>query len=253
MLMPHLGESRTVMKARHAFLAPDGHVRTTLPGWHKTSIIMLISPQMGARFQQYLAEMEAGGKAKSAEGGLERFIFVLEGEITIDIDGKNIPLSHYDYAFLPAHSYHSIRANKASKLNVFERRYIPLAGAGTPTVVTGNEKELVGEVFMGDPKLICRKLLPDNPAFDIAVNTMSFEPGVPLPFVETHVMEHGMLMLEGAGIYRLEQDWYPIREGDNLWMGPYCPQWFACIGKTSAKYLLYKENNRDPFVHAKES
>ena len=42
------------------------------------------------------------------------------------------------------------------------------------------------------------------PAFDFAVNTMTFQPGATLPMVEIHVMEHGLLMLEGGGIYRLD-------------------------------------------------
>ena len=48
-----------------------------------------------------------------------------------------------------------------------------------------------------------RALLPDDPAFDFAVNTMTFQPGATLPMVEIHVMEHGLLMLAGGGIYRL--------------------------------------------------
>jgi hypothetical protein len=41
------------------------------------------------------------------------------------------------------------------------------------------------------------------PAFDFAVNTMTYQPGAALSMVEVHIMEHGLLMLEGGGIYRL--------------------------------------------------
>jgi (S)-ureidoglycine aminohydrolase len=44
---------------------------------------------------------------------------------------------------------------------------------------------------------------PDDPAFDMAVNVMQFDPGAALPFVETHANEHGLYMLAGGGIYRL--------------------------------------------------
>jgi (S)-ureidoglycine aminohydrolase len=64
--------------------------------------------------------------------------------------------------------------------------------------------------------------------------------------VETHVMEHGLLMLQGGGIYRLGDFWYPVAAGDFIWMGPYCPQWFGALGKTPAKYLIYKDWNRHP-------
>ena len=50
-------------------------------------------------------------------------------------------------------------------------------------------------------------------------------------------MEHGLVMLEGAGIYRLGDHWYPVAEGDFIWMAPCLPQWFGALGKTPAKYL----------------
>jgi (S)-ureidoglycine aminohydrolase len=97
---------------------------------------------------------------------------------------------------------------------------------------------------MGDDALQVRGLIPDNPSFDFAVNTMTYLPGAALSMVEIHVMEHGLLMLEGGGIYRLGEHWYPVAEGDFIWMAPYCPQWFGALGKTPAKYLIYKDWNR---------
>jgi (S)-ureidoglycine aminohydrolase len=59
-------------------------------------------------------------------------------------------------------------------------------------------------------------------------------------------MEHGLLMLEGQGVYRLGESWYPVQAGDCIWMGPYCAQWFVASGKRPARYLYYKDVNRDP-------
>jgi len=91
-----------------------------------------------------------------------------------------------------------------------------------------------------------RGLIPDDPAFDFRVNTMTYQPGASLPAVEIHVMEHGLLMLEGGGIYLLGSQWYPVNAGDFIWMAPYCPQWFGALGKQAAKYLIYKDWDRDP-------
>lgn len=88
--------------------------------------------------------------------------------------------------------------------------------------------------------------MPDGPTWDFAVNTMTYDPGAALSQVEIHVMEHGLLMLEGGGIYRLGDNWYPVTAGDFIWMAPYCPQWFGAIGKTPAKYLIYKDWFRHP-------
>ena len=69
-----------------------------------------------------------------------------------------------------------------------------------------------GTPFLGDPDAILKVLLPRDPRFDLAVNVFTFQPGATLPLVEVHVMEHGLLMLEGQGVYRLGDDWYPVHE-----------------------------------------
>jgi (S)-ureidoglycine aminohydrolase len=101
---------------------------------------------------------------------------------------------------------------------------------------------------MGDDALAVRILLPDDIAFDFAVNTMTFQPGAALAMVEIHVMEHGLLMLAGGGVYRLGESWYPVSAGDFIWMASYCPQWFGALGKIPAKYLIYKDWNRHPLA-----
>jgi (S)-ureidoglycine aminohydrolase len=81
--------------------------------------------------------------------------------------------------------------------------------------------------------------------FDFEMNLMWFKPGVCFPAVETHVMEHGLYMLEGQGLYFLDQDWHEIWERDFIWMGGFCPQQFYPTGHGDACYLLYKNVNRD--------
>ena len=112
----------------------------------------------------------------------------------------------------------------------------------------------MGKVVLGllqhacaaDPAANLQVLLPDEPAFDMAVNVFAYQPGGHLPFVEIHIMEHGLVMLSGEGVYRLEDSWYPVRAGDAVWMAPYCAQWFVAMGKAPARYLYYKDVNRQP-------
>ena len=110
------------------------------------------------------------------------------------------------------------------------------------------EDDVVSQPLGGDIGLQVKQLLPSISGLDYAVNTMCYEPGAALALVEIHVMEHGLLMLEGGGIYRLGNCWYPVQTGDFIWMAPYCPQWFGALGKTSAKYLIYKDWNRHPLA-----
>ena len=121
-----------------------------------------------------------------------------------------------------------------------------MSGAKQPSVVIGHEKKVVAKPFLGNADARLQVLLPDKLEFDLAVNIFTYQPGATLPFVETHVMEHGLQMLRGQGIYRLDADWHPVQAGDVIWMAPYCPQWFGALGKKPAKYLIYKDWNRHP-------
>ena len=247
-----LGETRTHLTATHALIAPDGHVRTQLPGWTGAAVVVLISAQLGARFTQYLAHMEAGGQGAATEH--ERFVFVLSGAVRLEAAsaiGGSRTLRGYDYAYLPAGSPATLHADAPATLCIFERRYLPLPDVPAPEPVFGNERDVSGEAFFGDDGVTVRKLLPEHPSFDLMLSTMTFAPGRSLPFAETHVMEHGLLMLTGGGIYKLSENWYPVTAGDVIYMAPYCPQWFGALGALEAKYLLYKDSFRDPFVLSK--
>jgi (S)-ureidoglycine aminohydrolase len=239
-----LGSTRSRICKDHALLAPESFVRSTVPGWENTEIVVLISPQMGARFIQYLAYMSAGAVAGPTAADYERVIYVLDGEVTIEPGAKS--LSAGGYAYFPSHVETSVRAQRPSRLNVFEKRYVPRAGSAPPRLLWGQERDVEGVPFLGDPDALLQTLLPQEPAFDLAVNLFTFRPGAALPLVEVHVMEHGLLMLDGQGVYRLADSWYPVQQGDVIWMAPYCPQWFVAIGKGPARYLYYKDVNRAP-------
>jgi (S)-ureidoglycine aminohydrolase len=147
---------------------------------------------------------------------------------------------------LPAGDGAALRADGPCRVHVFEKRYVPRQGTAAPKRIIGEEQSVEGVPFLGDPAARLQVLLPDEPAYDMAVNIFRFEPGATLPFVEVHVMEHGLLMLAGQGVYRLSDRWYPVRAGDVIWMAPYCPQWFVAMGKEPAAYLYYKDVNRNP-------
>jgi (S)-ureidoglycine aminohydrolase len=202
---------------------------------------------MGARFTQSLALMEPNGSAGPPPPGVERVLYGLEGEATIALtDGPGGILCPGGFAYWPPGADGTLRALTACRINVFEKRYVLRPGIPPPGPICGHEREVEGSPFLGDPDAVLKVLLPTDPRFDLAVNVFTYQPGATLPMVEVHVMEHGLLMLGGQGVYRLGDDWYPVREGDVIWMAPYCPQWFVAMGKQPARYLYYKDVNRDP-------
>jgi (S)-ureidoglycine aminohydrolase len=131
---------------------------------------------------------------------------------------------------------------------VIEKPYEPFEKTAAPDLFTAREQDVESHPLGGDPALEVRTLLPAGTEYDFAVNTMTYQPGASLSMVEIHVMEHGLLMLDGEGIYRLGDSWYPVTAGDFIWMAPYCPQWFGALGKKPSRYLIYKDWNRHPLL-----
>ena len=242
--MHHLGQTRSTTQATHSLHTPDTFVRTPLPGMERATAILHASPAIGSRFLQYTAELEAGGTLGTTKH--QRFVYVLEGEVSVAIGGKGRILKAGGYAYLASGSVSPVSARGNARLAVIEKAYESLDGRSAPESFAGDETAIQAQSLNGDEALMVRSLLPADTAFDFAVNTMTYQPGAALAMVEVHVMEHGMLMLEGGGIYRLGDSWYAVQEGDFIWMAAYCPQWFGALGKVPAKYLIYKDWNRSP-------
>jgi (S)-ureidoglycine aminohydrolase len=240
----HLGLTRSSLKPDHLLQTPDTFIRTPLPGAEGVDFILHAAPRLGAHFTQMTAEFAAGGTLGPTRA--QRFVYVLDGELELQSGGNTTTLAAGGFAYLPHPTPHSVRAVTASRAAVIEKPYARQPGAARPEAVVGDESKIAGTALMGDEDLRVRALMPDGPSYDFAVNTMTYAPGAALSMVEIHVMEHGLLMLEGGGIYRLGDSWYPVESGDFIWMAPYCPQWFGALGKKPAKYLIYKDWRRHP-------
>jgi (S)-ureidoglycine aminohydrolase len=242
--MHNLGHTRSTNQRDHLLHTPDTFIRTILPGMKNAAAIVNISPAIGASFTQYTAELEPDGTLGDTTS--QRFIYVLEGTADLVTEKTFHTLIAGGFAYIPTGTSHTFKAQQPTRLAVIEKPYEPLTLSPTPYILVGDENTITPTALGGDPDLQVRSLLPDIPAFDFAVNTMTYQPGAALSMVEVHIMEHGLLMLEGGGIYRLSDQWYPVTAGDVIWMAPFCPQWFGAIGKQPAKYLIYKDWNRHP-------
>jgi (S)-ureidoglycine aminohydrolase len=239
-----LGFTRSSRRPDHFLLTPDTFIRAPFDGMTNATAIVHVAPASGSKFAQYTAEMNAD--ASLGDTPAQRFVYVIEGEVDAVAEDRAYSLPAGGYAFFPAGIEHRITSGAPAKVAVIEKPYQPAAGIPAPQVVVGSESEITSQPLLDDPWVQVRTLLPAALEFDFAVNSLTFQPGAALPMVEAHVMEHGLLMLEGGGIYRLGDRWYPVTAGDFIWMAPYCPQWFGAVGRTPAKYLLYKDFNRGP-------
>jgi (S)-ureidoglycine aminohydrolase len=233
--------------ARHALIAPDGRVPSSVPGIAAESCVVVISPAMGAALTQLLVTFGRGGAIRRPGDEQETAAYVMAGGGGLELGGRRSACRAGTYFFAPAGAaWRFTDPLPGTQLTLFQKRFNPLVGVPAPPPVVGRAARVKGRPFLGDPDARLQVLLPDTPSFDLAMNIFTYQPGATLPFVETHVMEHGLIMLAGQGVYRLDDSWYPVGPGDAIWMAPYCPQWFVAMGKSPASYLYYKDVNRAP-------
>ncbi|XP_030471124.1 (S)-ureidoglycine aminohydrolase [Syzygium oleosum] len=238
------GFTRSVYRTDHALITPESQVFSPLPDWTNTLAAYLITPAMGSHFVMYLAKMQENSRSGLPPSDIERFICVVQGTVSLAMSSKSQRLMVDSYAYLSPNVEHSLSADAPATLVVIERRYASLDGHVAEVIVGSTDKqpllETPGEVFE------LRKLLPTSVAYDFNIHIMDFQPGEFLNVKEVHYNQHGLLLLEGQGIYRLGNSWYPVQAGDAIWMAPFVPQWYAALGKTRSRYLLYKDVNRNP-------
>ena len=250
--LPQSALTRSVLTPTHLLHTPESFVRTPLPGLTNGMAIVHACPALGAGFTWSTLELEAGGTFVSAVH--QRVVYVLEGDAVLTLDAENYtegaPQAHAlrpgSYAYLRSGELATLSASSAARLVLIEKSYASLPGVEPPATFVGEEASLAATPLNGDTNLLVRALLPPDFAFDFAVNTMTYAPNAALAQVEVHYMEHGLLMLEGAGPYLLNDTAYPTEAGDFIWMAPYCPQWFQADATGSAKYLIYKNFHRAP-------
>ncbi len=226
-------------------------VTSVLPEWTGTRTWILNRPVAGGAttFAQYLLEVAPGGGSAhpEPEQTVESFIFVLEGELTVRLLGQDHVLTPGGFAYLPPEALWSATndGDAPAKFNWIRKAYQPLPGH-IPEPVFGNEADIEPTPMPDtDNKWRTTRMIPvDDVAYDMHVNVVTFEPGAVIPFAETHVMEHGLYVLEGKAVYRLNQDWVEVEEGDYMSLRAFCPQACYAGGPSNFRYLLYKDVNR---------
>jgi len=241
--------TRSVVKKNHALISPDGYVNSVLPGWTNCTVNVIINGEMGASLCQTLITMHKGGRLSGITSDAQIFFYLLEGQCKVSVSGAEKIISRGQFVYVPVENeYQFENANEGTQWISFHKKYEKLDAFDIPSSIFGDASDIDGVEYLGDPGLRLQVLLPDHFSFDMAVNIFTYDPGAHLPFVETHIMEHGLMYLQGQGIYRLDQDWYPVKKGDSIWMAPYCPQWFTAMGKEPAVYIYYKNVNRFPIL-----
>ncbi len=227
-------------------------VTSYLPFWDKTRLWILSRPLSGfaETFSQYIMEVAPGGGSERPEldAGAEGAIFVVEGELTVTLDGKAHKMQPGGFAFIPPASNWTVRnGSEASvRFHWVRKAYEHVDGLPVPEAFFANEAEITPSPMPGtDGKWATTRFVdPADLRHDMHITIVTFEPGAIIPFAETHVMEHGLYVLEGKAVYRLNQDWVEVEAGDYMWLRAFCPQACYAGGPGKFRYLLYKDVNR---------
>jgi (S)-ureidoglycine aminohydrolase len=241
--------TRSVVKSNHAVICPDGYVNSTVPGWTNCTVNVIINEHMGADLCQTLVTFNKNGKLQGHTSESQIFFYVIDGRCRATVSGESQQLTKGQFVYIPIQKeYVFDEVQEGTQLLTFHKVYEYLKGYPVPLTIFGDAATVPAPEYLNDPALRLQVLLPDNLSFDMAVNIFTYDPGGHLPFVETHIMEHGLLYLQGQGVYMLDHQWYPIKKGDSIWMAPYCQQWFTAMGKEPAVYIYYKNVNRFPTI-----
>ncbi|MEP1766035.1 MAG: bifunctional allantoicase/(S)-ureidoglycine aminohydrolase [Sulfitobacter sp.] len=235
-------------------------VTSFLPFWEDTRLWVIARPLSGfaETFSQYIMEVAPkGGSDKGETDPLAQgVLFVVEGIATLTVNGTSHTLGEGGYAYLPPSAQWSLRNETDDMLRFhwIRKAYQAVEGIDEPDIIITNEQDIAPTV-MPDTEgrwATTRFVDPADMRHDMHVTIVTFEPGGVIPFLETHVMEHGLYVLEGKAAYRLNTDWVEVEAGDFMWLRAFCPQACYAGGPGRFRYLLYKDVNRQMPLRLKE-
>jgi (S)-ureidoglycine aminohydrolase len=229
-------------------------VTSFFPGWTRTRGWVLARPLSGfaETFSQIIMEISQGGGSDMPENDPEAecVLFMVEGALELSFSGTTHLLPEGGYAYLPAGLAYTIqnRHPKPAKFHWVRKSYEPAFGLPAPEAFITSDRDHIPNA-MPDTNgawATTRFVDPHDLRHDMHVNIVTLQPGGVIPFAETHVMEHGLYVLEGKAVYRLNNDWVEVEAGDFMWLRAFCPQACYAGGPGPFRYLLYKDVNRLP-------
>lgn len=237
-----------IQPGRYALIPPEGRVKNVIPNLADCNVSIIASPQLGPQFAMYTVEVLPGGGTNKPfqEDGIETFVYCRGGQGKVSVEGKEYVVTEGGYVFAPASLGMSLKNDfeEPWQLILYKQRYRPLEGHEA-RVVVNNLNEMPEEIYDGMENVRIKNLLPTDLGFDVNFHTLSFYPGGCHPFIETHVQEHGLYLLEGEGVYLIDDKWIPVKKEDFIWFGPYIPQACYGVGRTPFTYIYTKDCNRD--------
>ncbi|MEM1382400.1 MAG: bifunctional allantoicase/(S)-ureidoglycine aminohydrolase [Pseudomonadota bacterium] len=250
-----LATGRGVFTDAYAMIPADAMrdiMASRLPHWEETRVWVLARPLSGfaETFSHYLLEIAPGGGSDRPEPdqGAEAGLYLAAGQVAVIIDGETHRMETGGFAYLPPDSDWTLRnwGAEPARLHWIRKAYEEVDGVEAPAPVFASERH-TPPAPMPDTDGGWTATVFVDPAdlrHDMAVTVVTLAAGAVSQFEETHVMEHGLYVLEGRAVYRLNGDWLEVQAGDFLWLRAFCPQACYASGPERFRYLLYNDVNR---------
>ena len=226
-------------------------VTSFLPGWDNTRVWILARPMSGfaETFAQYAVEVGPSGGALNPEPNrdAQAVLFVTHGDFQLSLGTESHDLRAGSYAYIPPGITWRIfnTGDGPAGLHWIRKLWEPAEGLTPPEPFVTHESAVTITPMPGTDLWGTQRFAdPLDLRHDMHVNIVNFQPGGRIPFAETHVMEHGLYVLQGTAEYLLNTDWVSVGPGDFMWLRAFCPQACIATGSEPFRYLLYKDVNR---------
>lgn len=218
-----------------------------LPNFADTLAYIYTTPQIGAKFLEFELELQPGGKSRNPMcNDMEHFLFLVDGGVEVKLDGTRYDVEKGGYLWIPPNLSLEIENQNdgKSRLLWLRKRYHQVSEWQIPDPVINNEKDIPAVQMTAE---IEQRLLPfeKNQGFDMAMNILSFKPGVTFGRTEYHVFEHGAFFLNGRGDFWINGQHFEVHVDDFVYFYAFVPHYVGAFGPETLTYILYKDVNRD--------
>ena len=131
-----------IKKGDYIVLDPDGLVKNVVPGYENCDVTILGSPAMGATFADYLVHVHEGGKNTGIGGeGIESFLYVVDGELSVKNDDQSAELTKGGYIYSPASNNITFEAKGEATLYVYNKNGVDNSKKDDETTTPAKQDE----------------------------------------------------------------------------------------------------------------
>ncbi len=246
----HIAISRARVAPQLFTLMPSAFLMVDeLPSWENTTIKNYTTKDMLADFIEARLHIKPGGRTREpVNNGCENFMYVLSGNITLSFAGEKHELASEGYFWLPPETpFEIVNGGGEEAVALWIKKvYEPVEGHAVPKPVVSSVTAIPEVVNPKAPAEVKQACLNDaDLGFDMAVNMLTYHPGVSFPRVEIHAFTHGMYFVSGRGGFWINGEHHEVHQDDFCYTAPFAPHYAVAYAPEPMRYLLYKNANRD--------